>query len=355
MKPLPVLLLIVAGGSATFIRPSREPIATPASYTTPWSDSSTLGGTTFYSKGRVVTSVAVYTDSVWAAQPSVTTGMPFGPTQLPPDSLCTLDYTGTTLPVVPARVVGDLERTRECGGRIIPQIRRIKLKDSAGNLSVESARAELATWPWPDLCLRVKDSTILAIHIGDDVTAKEWGPDPLATRLARWDTIAGLVRAKCPEAPVVIRALPTQLETRPNWQWLTTGWAQYPGPRPRWGPPEKFYSSQVASARKQKLGLVAGINLINGGCGPIERGLCLDGVPGTTLTGTRPDLFQVSAEEMIYYKTVAMSDPYVCASFDWGWGPAFRSDVHSRPEIWNAAKALGIIARQRPRGSCAVR
>jgi hypothetical protein len=250
-------------------------------------------------------------------------------------------------------VLGDLERTHECGGRTFPNIRRAKLKDSAGNLSVAAARAELATWPWPELCQRVKDGTILGFHVGDDVTAKEWGPDPLPVRLARWDSIAGLVRAECPEAPVVIRALPTQLEALPNWQWLTTGWAQYPGPRPRWGAPEKFYGSQVASAKKQKLGLVAGINLINGGCGPAERGLCLPGVPGTTLTGSRSDLFQVSAEEMIYYKTVAMSDPYVCASIDWGWGPVFRSDVHSRPEIWNAAKALSIIARQRPRGSCA--
>jgi hypothetical protein len=259
-----------------------------------------------------------------------------------------MGYTGTTLPVIPARVLRDLERARECGARIIPNIRRAKLKDAAG-LSVAAARAELETWPWEGLCARVKDSTIVAFHIGDDVTLDEWGAT-LPERLARWDSIAGIVTEKCPQAPTVLRAVPTALETRPHWEWLTTGWAQYPGPRPRWGTPEKFYSTEIASAKRQGLGLIAGVNLINGGCGPTP--LCLPKIPGSTLAGTIAGRYQLSPAELSYYKAVAMSDPYVCASVDWGWGPAFKSDFHERPEIQSAMKALGVMARQRPATSC---
>jgi hypothetical protein len=108
----------------------------------------------------------------------------------------------------------------------------------------------------------------------------------------------------------------------------------------------------VASAKRQRLGLVAGVNLLNGGCGPAALGRCLPDLPGTTLPGTRADLYQVSAAEFVYNKTVAMTDPYVCASVDWSWGPAFDSDFHSRPEIRSAAKALAFVARKRPITSC---
>jgi hypothetical protein len=246
-------------------------------------------------------------------------------------------------------VLQRLERTRQCQARTFAVIRPAKLIDASGRLSVQATEAELKSWPWPGLCGRVTDSTIIAFYIGDDVTSNEWGPAPLVTRLAQWDTIAGLIRTRCPNAPVAIRATPTQLEARSQWQWLTTAWAQYTGPR-RHGTPEQFFAEQVASAKRQRLGLVAGVNLLNGGCGPAAR--CLPDVPGNTLPGTRPDLYQVSAAEFIYYKTVALTDPYVCASVDWSWGPVFRSAFHDRPEIRSAAKALGVIARKRPQSSC---
>ena len=360
MRPFPALLLAAAcatgyGSEPRLLRLSSA--AEAATHTTPWADSTRLGDTTFYSKGRVITTVAVIIDSIWPARPPVhpSAGLPSGPFNLPPDSLCTLGYTGTTLLVTGARTLRDLQRVRECGAQAFAQIRVGKLKDAAGHLSVETARIELDTWPWSGLCGRVRDSTILAFYIGDDVLSDEWGPAPLATRLARWDSIAGLVRARCPEAAVAIRAMPTQLEARPRWQWLTTAWAQYPGPRPVWGAPEPFFANQVASARRQGLGLVAGLNLLNGSCGPASRRWCLPDVPGSTLPGTQPELYQLSVAELMYYKTVALSDPYVCASVDWSWGPNFKSDFHQRPEIRSAMKALGLIARTRPRSSCSQR
>ena len=360
MKPLPALLLLAACSrelphytlsSLGYSAEARVTAAEAASHTTPWADSTRLGDTAFYSRGRVVTTVAVIIDSIWSDRPSVrpSTGLPSGPFNLPPDSLCTLGYSATTLAVVDTRVLRDLQRTRECGARTFAQIRRGKLKDSSGKLSVEATRAELDTWPWPGLCGRVQDSTILAFYIGDDVEAPEWGPARLPVRLAQWDSIAGLIRARCPAAPVAIRAHPNQLEARGEWLWLTTAWTQYASRR---GPPEEFLALQVASARRQRLGLVAGVNLLNGGCGPAERRKCFPDIPGTALGGTQPELYQLSAAELIYYKTVALSDPYVCASVDWSWGPNFRSDFHQRPEIRPAIKALGLMAKKRPLRSC---
>jgi len=233
----------------------------------------------------VITTVAVQTDSHWVVRPATAAlkaGLPYGPTQLPPDSLCSISYyTATTLPVVAKRVLRDLDRTHECGAGTFIQFRRAKLKNSDGNLSVEAALGEIKHWPWEELCARVKDSTILGFHIGDDVVAKEWGPAPIETRLAQWDSIAGGIAAKCPGAPIVIRARPRQLAKRDHWEFLTTAWAQYPGPLPRSGTPEEFFAAEVASAKKQHLGLVTGVNLLGGGCGPEDTGRCLPDIPGT--------------------------------------------------------------------------
>ena len=366
MKPaLPTLLLLSLAYTAG--RSPESPAGSPrslaaageaASYTTPWTDSSRLGDTVFHSSGRVITTVAVQTDSHWVVRPPVReihVGLPSGPSQLPPDSLCALGYTATTLPVIPKNVLLDLQRTHDCHAGTFVQIRRARLKNSDGNLSVEAALAEIRHWPWDELCARVKDSTILGFHIGDDVVAKEWGPAPIETRLAQWDSIAGGIAANCPGAPIVIRARPRQLAKRDHWEFLTTAWAQYPGPLPRSGTPEEFFAAEVASAKKQHLGLVTGVNLLGGGCGPADTGRCLPDIPGTSLKGSGKKTYQLSAAEFIDYKTAAMFDPYVCASVDWGWGPQFKSNFHSRPEIQEAAKALGQIASKRKRASCVQR
>ena len=124
-----------------------------------------------------------------------------------------------------------------------------------------------------------------------------------------------------------------------------------------WGPnfQSDFLAKPEIRSAAKALGLVAGLNLLNGGCGPATTGVCLPDVPGTSSLGTRDDLYQMSAAEFSYYKTVAISDPYVCASVDWSWGPNFQSDFHAKPEIRSAAKALGLVARTRPRTSCVQR
>src|SRR3954470_4995690 len=111
MKPaLPTLLLLSLAYTAG--RSPESPAGSPrsvaaageaASYITPWADSSRLGDTVFHSSGQVITTVQVHTDSHWVVRPPAAVlkaGLPYGPTQLPADSLCSIGYyTATTLAV----------------------------------------------------------------------------------------------------------------------------------------------------------------------------------------------------------------------------------------------------------------
>src|SRR5215218_805737 len=95
MRPvLPTLLLLslaYTAGSPGLLAAAGD----AARYTTPWADSTRLGDTIFHSSGQVITTVAVRTDSHWVVGPSappVKSGLPYGPSQLPPDSLCSMSY-----------------------------------------------------------------------------------------------------------------------------------------------------------------------------------------------------------------------------------------------------------------------
>jgi hypothetical protein len=292
-------------------------------------------------------------------------GLPFGVSHLPPDSLnrLSLGYSGAIINGIASSLKVDLDRVRARNGRVILAILRSKTKDAAG-LSVAATDAELAKWQaGVDLNPYLADGTVIAIYVSDDITSKEWGPD--APYLARIDSLAGAVKARWPTAPTIVRAKPTELSSF-KWRWLDAGWAQYRGPY-RDGTPTQFRDIQVASAKAQKLGVVIGLNLLDGGCGPTPA--CMPGVPGTSILGTFPNAasvrrYQMSAPEVLAYGKVFVTEPYNCASIGWQWSPLYVSSrlpadqlaaiqaFDRRADVRAAMGDLSILAGQRPRTSC---
>jgi hypothetical protein len=391
--------LVPVGRSDTVVVPGR-------SDTTRWADTTRRGDTTFHSRGRVITSsgptttittTLVLTDSQWVVRPAAPLGIPYGPAAMPPDSLCrraTLGYTATILPVQKAgvevlrsasgeslgvaRSIGAAERNaqllatlrkiQDCGATVSLRIARAALKDSNNRLSVATAHRELATWPDLTPFLAGPRPTVFSFHLGDDVERdEEWGY-PVPTLLAMWDTIARPLAERHPGTPRVLRALATQMAQRPaegrpdslRWRWMTTALAQYAGPV-RHRPPGEFVATQVATAKRLKLGLLLGINLINGGCGPRTGRhpaalayACLPGIPGDSFPGdgSPAGRYQLSAIELAKYGEVQLREPYSCGNLSWSWGENFGSNFHKRADIRAAALALGGIAQARPFTSC---
>ena len=294
-------------------------------------------------------------------------GIPFGAFHLPPDSLnrLSLGYTGAVMTVVPTTLKHDLELIHARNGRVVLAIRRSKTKD-AGGLSVAATDTELGAWQAAvDLNPYLADGTITAIYLSDDITSSEWGPN--APYLARMDSMAGAAKARWPTAATVVRAKPTEL-TGHAWRWLTTGWAQYRGPY-RDGTPAQFRDIQVSSAKAQKLGLILGLNVLDGGCGPTPA--CLPGVPGTAILGTLLNAasvrrFQMSAAEVLAYGKVFLAEPYSCASIGWRWSPLFTASLPAdqlaaiqafdlRADVRAAMGDLSIMAGQRSTTNCVQR
>jgi hypothetical protein len=302
--------------------------------------------------------------------PKVAHGIPFGASRLPPDSLCSavLGYTATTLVGKASRLARDLDKVRDCKGRVVLQLARNKMRGLDGDLSVQASTEELESWrDAADLGSYLRDTTIFAIYVGDDIKSKEWGDAPMDVRLARFDSIAGVVKRFWGDsATTIIRAAPTDMAGR-VWRWMDAGWAQYDGPY-RDGPPEKYRDTEVASAKAQKLGVVLWFNALDGGCGPPSKGACLPKVPGTGIYGTYSDTtvrrYQVSAAEAGYYGAMFLAEPYNCAAIQWQWSPVWNGSGRSpeqvagiqgfdlRPDVRAQMRALSVMAKSRPYAPC---
>ncbi|MGI8818669.1 MAG: hypothetical protein ACR2HW_05945 [Gemmatimonadales bacterium] len=290
-------------------------------------------------------------------------GLPFGAFHVPIDSLNGdgLAYNSAAIAAVPENLSATLQQLRARNARVILAIRRSRTKDING-LSVAATRAELAAWP--DIASYIADGTVIGVYVSDDILSTEWGPNP--PYLSRIDSLAREVKLRWPNAVTMVRAKPTELSGRPQWQWLETAWAQYRGPY-RDPPPNQFADREVASAKAQKLGLVLWFNALDGGCGPTSA--CLAGVPGTSIEGTYLNAtsvrrFQMSAAEVLNYGTAFLAEPYNCAGIAWQYSRIYEKAslppiqlagikaFDARPDVRAAMSQLGQIARERSNTSC---
>lgn len=381
MTRLSTLLLLLAA-----CQPAAAAQTIPKSRadTTRFLDSTKVGDTMDFSRGRVITTVDVRVDSQWRRFPPLPAlaalGMPNGLFHLPLDSLCKdLGYNAAHLNAYAPNLRRDLDKVRTCKGRVTLGLLRSRMKAAHDTgLSVANGIAEIRAWDSAAVAKAVNDGTILAIYAADDITATEWGKASQALRMARWDSIYGEIRRRWPHAATAIRAKPAEIAGYPM-PHVTTAWAQYRGPY-RDGSPQQFLTINVGAARAQQRGLVVGVNPLAGGCGPPilpftgkPNTSCLPGVPGSPILGTFGNSaevrrFQLSAPEMLYYKTVFMTDSlarFVCASIDWQWSPLYGSPTatlttrlkeirafHTLPGIKVTAKALAVVAKSRTPASC---
>jgi hypothetical protein len=116
---------------------------------------------------------------------------------------------------------------------------------------------------------------------------------------------------------------------------LDAAWFQYAA---RFGDPAAALATEVAAAKSKGLGLMVGMNVLDGGDG------------SSKLPGWSKGKWKMSATEITNYGIPLLSNSYVCGFIMWMWDPAYygRSDVES------AMTALSDKARAHAQTSCRV-
>jgi hypothetical protein len=278
-------------------------------------------------------------DSLYAG---IAQGIPFGEFDLPTGELRS-PYTGAVL-AVNRSTVGPILRAAQDG-----KVRMVlKLAGSGGHYTNPDGTFNLDLWKSRidsyrdvDFGPYVTEGLVLAnLLVDEPYAAATWGGRPISP--ATIEEMARYSKSIWPTLPTAVRAPPAWLLAGGiTYQSLDIAWAQWAGPRYGAGAgltPEQFRDKNVALAKQLQLGLVFGMNYLNGGDGS-------SGIPGTA---SHPDHWQMSAAELYRVGALLVQAPYSCAFLSWQYAPEFvgRQDVRA------ALDSLAVAAGTRGGTSC---
>jgi hypothetical protein len=128
-----------------------------------------------------------------------------------------------------------------------------------------------------------------------------------------------------PSLPTVARVSPTALASAGfRWTYLDAGWAQY---TTRQGDLRTYVSNEAAKAKLEGLGLVVGLNL-------------LEGASSGAMT----------ASQIKQFGTILAQEPSACALVGWSYDAGYLGQSGIR----EALDSVATVARRRNAASCVV-
>ncbi len=278
-------------------------------------------------------------------------GIPFGPPKLP-KSLYGGIFTGTKLTVTPESAVANLLAARSRSMRVflIMVGAQRNYKNPDGTFNIELWKAVVDEFRGVELGEFVADGTIVAHQLVSEAKARsQWGGAVISNNVL--DEMARYSKEIWTTMPTVLRTDPSDLEEHaaafgvpwPGWKWryLDAASARY---LVRKGSVEDFAANEQASARRQHLALVAGLNVLSGGDGE-------SGIPSP-----RSGRWAMSPDELRRYGSTMLLRTAACAFEMWRYetpGSAFENYRYfRRPEIIEAVAELAAIASRRPSRAC---
>lgn len=265
---------------------------------------------------------------------SAAPGIMFGTFTMKTELLGTI-HTGSFRAPGPSNIIELLTGLRAKGARLVMQMTGGNVQDvknSDGTFNLTKWKAKVAQFRNVAFGSFISDGTILVHYLIDEPNnPSKWGGKivPQATI----EAMAQYSKQLWPTMFTLARVDPSWLASSPvNYVYLDTGWAQY---RSSKGDPTKFITTQVAAAKSKGLGLMVGLNVLNGGNG--SSGLRGDGTQ-----------WRMSANELRNYGTVLLNQSYACGFMMW----TYNATYYGRSDIKSAMTDLSAKAKAHVRTSC---
>jgi hypothetical protein len=194
-------------------------------------------------------------------------GIPFGTFSQPNDAFGRR-FNGGHRIIYPQYLDRDLGEIRARGGRIVLMLAgpAVYFKDANGHFSLTKWKARVDLYKDTKLNTFINDGTIIAHYMVDEPNdPTNWNGQPISGETL--DEMARYSKSRYPNLPTIVRTYPTYLEQWGPYRYLDGAWAQYVA---RKGDPDTFLAENVASAKRQGLSLVVGLNLQKGTIGQTE-------------------------------------------------------------------------------------
>jgi hypothetical protein len=286
-----------------------------------------------------ITSDTLNTDSLppGSSALSALPGISFGVAEMQKEYFSTI-YTGTQPGGMldPSNMLSWLSAARAKGARVVVKLckgRDLWVKNADGTFSFTKWKALVDRYKAVNFSSYINDGTVLGHYLIDEPSRPErWGGKVISQ--SQIEAMAAYSKKIWPNMPTLVRVVPSWLaKSSITYTHLDAAWFQYAA---RFGDPAKAIAAEVAIAKSKGLGLVTGMNVLDGGNGS-------SGIPGYT-----SGKWKMSATEIRNYGGGLLSNSYVCGFFTWMWDIPY----YSRTDIKSAMTALSIQARAHARTSC---
>jgi hypothetical protein len=228
-----------------------------------------------------------------------------------------------------------LSQVRAKGGRVLLRLHgdaRVRNDDNTFNLA--KWKTEIARFRNIDFRSYINDGTIVAHHMIDEPHfPSRWGGKTIPQ--ATVEAMAQYSKQLYPTLITAAGAPSTWLASVPTtYTHLDAAWSTYFS---NMGSNYTLWAArQVTAAKSKGLGLVGGLNVLNGGNG------------SSGIRGTEPRRWTMSASELRSYGSAILAQSHVCAFFMW----RYQATYYDRADIKKAMSELSLKARNHARTSC---
>jgi hypothetical protein len=251
--------------------------------------------------------------------------LPFGLLQTPTDQYSTR-WTGAMDVATPAELVARLSKARSSGMKIVVKLASTGLKNADGTFSLTRWKAQVDAFRSLSLGSYITDKTFYLHDLVDQPHCPScWGGQAIS-----WATLEEMARYSksiWPGLATTARVAPSRLaEATFRWTYLDAGWAEY---NTKMGDLKTFLSAQAAQAKLEGLGLVAGLNLLDG-----------------SGYGTSP----MSPTQIKTFGSILAGNASVCALV----GRSYNASYLSQTGVRDALDAVTTVAKSRSAASCVV-
>ncbi len=258
--------------------------------------------------------------------PAPSGSLPYGLSLLPAADYSTR-WSGALYRANPADVVTQLDRAESSQMKVIVMmVTAAQSRNADGTFSLTKWKAQVDNFRGLPLDRYVSSQALYMHHLMDQPScASCWGGTAVP-----WETVEEMARYSksiWPTLPTSVRVAPSKLaEAGFRWTYLDAGWAQY---NTRMGDLATWLAKQVAEAKSEGLGLVAGLNVLDGA-----------GVDTPPMT----------ANQIEEFGTILAREPSACAFVPWKYDATYLGQAG----IAAALDSVAQVARGRTRGSCVV-
>jgi hypothetical protein len=239
-------------------------------------------------------------------------------------------------PLEPSNILSWLSGARAKGARAVIKLCKGKdsyVKNGDGTFSLSKWKSLVSRYRDVNLRPFIDDGTIIGHYLIDEPhRASRWGGRAISQQTL--EEMAAYSKQLWPQMTTLVRVVPSWLKSASvTYRHLDAGWAQYTVGK---GDAARWVAAEAAAAKTKGLGLVVGLNVINGGNGS-------SGIPGD-----RRGEWSMSASEIRSYGYAMLGQDHACAFFNW----QHDTDYYDVSAIRSAMADVSTRARQHAKTSC---